>query len=1362
MRTLTLTLVFSFLVLFILFSNSVIAPATCPVYLDIQGDVKDPAGNAVPGVTTSISVITGNAYWPNGAVTFTTTDSNGHYKLTPTLLKYSSSITLRINVSKTNYNSVSQDIIVTSSCGSKFNTIVNFTPPTNPIILTDLLSTLVASLTLSKSSVNVGEILTASGTITAQNDSADNVQAAISFNPSGCGSVTSSTQNLGNINKDNSANFNFDVTANTVGTCSVTVTPSGKDASTADTAISVPDTKSFNINTPSDVTPPTVTGPTFSKNPADAGDSIQINCTAVDGGGISSVIAAIKDSLNVWTNLTMSYLTGITYTTTFSTNIPGDYAVYCAARDNSNNYGQSGPATLTINPIVDTEPPTYSPNCVGDAQNTYTKGRDYLFICGWTDNVGIDTVLFEFNGIDYTPTSSGPGVWEINMTDLPANETGYPFRWFANDASGNMAVTPISNFFLLKTTPILHLTLNDVGSDLTVQEGTETNATGWVETGDTVGFDLASLYRQGSGPGGQIFGSPASQIVTLPVGEYQYLYSYAETENFTNSDITRNLTVTQTPDVEPPKYYNLTATPDPAVYVLDQLYTFSADWINNRGMKDVIFEWNDSVNYTYLSGQILRNGDTFSVILEDLPANETGYYYRWFGVDTSDLWNNTPVNSYPIAKASNIVHLYLNGNEQDLTIHLPEQVNATGTSIAGFNLYRDGQDVTSENGQFVSLPANPTGYLYKVNSTGNENYSTNSTGMEFTVFVLKTLPGLSLTFVPDSPQIYGTEITATCNVDNAEQTPRLFRNGFDVSLENGKKVLLGGGDWNYTCEVDESASFSAASIGPFVYHIDRATSATFLFINEKDSDIEVDQYSINNFNVSSIGGKIVSLNSTMPGWSIVSGASPFSYNANMTETGLFTFSGIFDGDENYTGNSASHNVNVVCASHLMNSFVDSTYYLDDWKNIRDVSNVLCSNSTDTNTTESNSYYSELITSLIGLSRITNSKVVSGDIYNCTITDSTVGGYCRNSVIDPSDIDNTSQVNDSTITDSKIWNYTNVSFSTIINSTIVWSTIDHSTVIDSYVNNSSVVNSIVTNSNITDSNITNSKISNSDVRNSTIINSDVRDMIVEDALIVDNILKSGCITYKPTGFHICDSDFDITTLYPQPPVGGGGGGSGYDFRMRLTAPTDISLYAGQSATFTANISNIGYRTITGLTLNITGVPSSWLTVTPGPLNVTPGEMSTFTIKVVVPLTENASIKLLNLEASSYELGAVTAVVSMMIFTNVTQNATQPIVSNATQNVTSPSGLILGVSNVTLIGIVVVLIIVGGFTYVYFKKKEWLLSLYNSIMPKKTENPGTIEPPKTETEEKSETNEKTEADNTETKTDDNTGNFTIEYQ
>ena len=163
-------------------------------------------------------------------------------------------------------------------------------------------------------------------------------------------------------------------------------------------------------------------------------------------------------------------------------------------------------------------------------------------------------------------------------------------------------------------------------------------------------------------------------------------------------------------------------------------------------------------------------------------------------------------------------------------------VNATGTTYIGsVYIYRNGvyrDSGGSPQGEYILL-GNGT-YAYKINSTGNENYSDNSTGVTYYALVNKGTPTVSVTFTNNNT-VYGTSQTARCNITKGDQTATLtlYRNGTSVSTGSGNRsisVVHGAGKWNYTCVYSTSANYSSTSNYSWLY-VYKASNPVNLCLN---------------------------------------------------------------------------------------------------------------------------------------------------------------------------------------------------------------------------------------------------------------------------------------------------------------------------------------------------------------------------------------------------------------------------------------------------------------------------------------------------------------------------------------------------
>lgn len=112
------------------------------------------------------------------------------------------------------------------------------------------------------------------------------------------------------------------------------------------------------------------------------------------------------------------------------------------------NTWQSGSTPLTGSPNVTnlveypTDPATYSPLTI------------YHFNATIVDDGGIQAVRFEFNNVNYTPSSSG-SVYTASIRNISAGS--YSYRWYVNDTSGYVNNSEVGTYTINKATPSLSL-----------------------------------------------------------------------------------------------------------------------------------------------------------------------------------------------------------------------------------------------------------------------------------------------------------------------------------------------------------------------------------------------------------------------------------------------------------------------------------------------------------------------------------------------------------------------------------------------------------------------------------------------------------------------------------------------------------------------------------------------------------------------------------------------------------------------------------------------------------------------------------------------------------------------------------------
>ncbi|NVM37441.1 MAG: SBBP repeat-containing protein [Candidatus Lokiarchaeota archaeon] len=136
--------------------------------------------------------------------------------------------------------------------------------------------------------------------------------------------------------------------------------------------------------------------------------------------------------------------TNIVFFETNNSLLNGLYNYTCFVNDTSGAMNYSS-IFIKINSL-----PQYSGITIPSI-NTYAPNLNYVYNCSWFDIDGIiNEVKFEFNYQNFTVSDNFNDEYTYAFKDLPANETGYQFRWHAMDDDGAWTSTDWQSFILYK------------------------------------------------------------------------------------------------------------------------------------------------------------------------------------------------------------------------------------------------------------------------------------------------------------------------------------------------------------------------------------------------------------------------------------------------------------------------------------------------------------------------------------------------------------------------------------------------------------------------------------------------------------------------------------------------------------------------------------------------------------------------------------------------------------------------------------------------------------------------------------------------------------------------------------------------
>lgn len=191
--------------------------------------------------------------------------------------------------------------------------------------------------------------------------------------------------------------------------------------------------------------------------------------------------------------------------------------------------------------IKDEISPTYSNIImIPSSPTVYVPGQSYAFSITVQDNVAVDTVVFEFQGVNYTNLTNVGAVYSYQLADLAAGT--YNYRWYMNDTSDNWNSTPNQSYIINKAATTVNLLLNGTDGDLAIDPGEPVNLSATLSIADIV-----TLYVDGINAGSGI--GSVENVTTLDLGVHNITALYPGSGNYTGSSETHWVTVTYRWDI---------------------------------------------------------------------------------------------------------------------------------------------------------------------------------------------------------------------------------------------------------------------------------------------------------------------------------------------------------------------------------------------------------------------------------------------------------------------------------------------------------------------------------------------------------------------------------------------------------------------------------------------------------------------------------------------------------------------------------------------------------------------------------------------------------------------------------------------
>ncbi|HDS45327.1 MAG TPA: hypothetical protein ENN68_04420 [Methanomicrobia archaeon] len=193
--------------------------------------------------------------------------------------------------------------------------------------------------------------------------------------------------------------------------------------------------------------------------------------------------------------------------------------------------------------IADEMPPTYSTIITVPASPTvYVPGQNYTFSITVLDNVAVETVVFQFEGVNHTNLTNVGDVYSYQLTDLAAGT--YTYRWYMNDTSDNWNSTPNLGYIINQAATTVTLLLNGVEGDLVIDPGEPVNLSATLSIPD-----ILTLSVDGIAVGTEMGSVELENVTTLDLGPHNVTASYPGDGNYTGTSATHWVTVTYPWDI---------------------------------------------------------------------------------------------------------------------------------------------------------------------------------------------------------------------------------------------------------------------------------------------------------------------------------------------------------------------------------------------------------------------------------------------------------------------------------------------------------------------------------------------------------------------------------------------------------------------------------------------------------------------------------------------------------------------------------------------------------------------------------------------------------------------------------------------
>ena len=511
-----------------------------------------------------------------------------------------------------------------------------------------------------------------------------------------------------------------------------------------------------------------------SADPLELGQLETVQVDVNDTDGISDVFIEIGNQ-----NYTMVNVGGITYEYSWTPITTGTKLFTIYANDSLNNWNQLSDSIY----VQDTSPPNYA-NLIENS-DPLELGNELSISIDATDLSGINQVIIEFNGMNYSMSNIGGNTWS-NDTWIPETADIFQYTIFIQDNSNNWNTTNGSIEVIDTISPELSNLYEEydpleLGQIQTIQ----------VNVSDLAAISSVLLEFEGINYTMTKISSNTweyNNLIPFSTGVNSYSI-YANDSNNNWISLTSNFTVV---DTNGPELSNLFENADPLE--LGQTLTIQINATDLSGISHVLIEI-DGVNYT----MAFIGGNTWEYS-SWIPSTTGVKSYTLYANDTNDNWNSLNSDITIVdPNGPSLGSLFESADPLELGQTLTIRINATDLSgISHVLIEINGVNYTmtfigGNTWEYNSWTPSTTGlklYSIFVNDTeGNWNTLDDSITVQDTI-----IPVLSNLIESADPLELGE--TESIQI-NASDLSGIITVLIEIGSVNHTMTNIGGGTWQY-------------------------------------------------------------------------------------------------------------------------------------------------------------------------------------------------------------------------------------------------------------------------------------------------------------------------------------------------------------------------------------------------------------------------------------------------------------------------------------------------------------------------------------------------------------------------------------